>query len=119
MFSYAEEKPAAPAPSVKKPSFVEQFMPFVFLLGIVYFLFIRPHKKRMKKHQEFTKNLKKGDEVLTSGGLLGKIDGVTEKYIILEVAEKVRVRVLRQNISSSLKEDQPRPSPRHPLPSKK
>ena len=81
MFSYAEEKPVKPVSSVQKPSLIEQFMPFVFLLGIIYFLFIRPNQKRIKRHQELRK-LKKGDEVLTSGGLLGKIDGLTEKYII-------------------------------------
>ncbi len=90
----------APSGSPRKPSLIEQFMPFVFLLVIIYFLFIRPNQKRIKSHQEFTKNLKKGDEVLTSGGVLGKIDGLTEKYVILEIAEKVRIRVLRQNISS-------------------
>ena len=54
----------------------------------------------MKVHGDFVKNLKKGDSVLTTGGLLGSIDGLTEKYVILNVSEGVNVRVLRSNISS-------------------
>lgn len=94
--------PAGPAPTApqKKPSMIEQFMPFVFILLILYFLFIRPAQKKAKKHAEFTSNLKRGQSVLTSGGLLGKIDGLTEQYVILELAESVKVRVLRSHISS-------------------
>ena len=92
----------------KKPSMIEQFMPFIFILLILYFLFIRPAQKRAKKHVEFTTSLKRGQSVLTSGGLLGKIDGLTEQYVILEVSEGVNVRVLRSHISS-LSEAQNKP----------
>ena len=95
---------SAPPPSspedARKPSVLEQFMPIVFILLIAYFLLIRPAQKRNQRHVEFTKNLKKGDSVLTSGGILGKIEGLTDQYVILEVSEKVKIRVLRQNISS-------------------
>ncbi len=84
----------------QKPSVIEQFMPFVFIMLILYFLFIRPAQKKAKKHVEFTTHLKRGQSVLTSGGLLGKIDGLTEQYIILEVSEGVKIRVLRSHISS-------------------
>lgn len=84
----------------RKPSVIEQFMPFVFIILILYFLFIRPAQKKAKKHAEFTTHLKRGQSVLTSGGFLGKIDGLTEQYVILEVSEGVKVRVLRSHISS-------------------
>ena len=84
----------------KKPSVIEQFMPFVFIMLVLYFLFIRPAQKKAKKHVEFTTQLKRGQSVLTSGGFLGKIDGLTEQYIILEVSEGVKIRVLRSHISS-------------------
>ena len=117
MFAQAKDKLSETTKAVSKepsqsskPSMIEQFMPFVFVLAIIYFLFIRPQQKRMKKQAEFTKNLKKGDEILTSGGLLGKIEGLTDQYIILEIAEKVRVRVLRQHISSFPHEKQSQPT---------
>ncbi|MDE0152193.1 MAG: preprotein translocase subunit YajC [Bdellovibrionales bacterium] len=96
----------APASSPKeapqqKPSIIEQFMPFIFIMLILYFLFIRPAQKRARKHMEFTTGLKRGQSVLTSGGLLGTIDGLTEQYVILEVSEGVKIRVLRSHISSS------------------
>ena len=102
---YAMTKTTAPASPSKevpqqKPSMIEQFMPFIFIMLILYFLFIRPAQKKAKKHVEFTSNLKRGQSVLTSGGLLGKIDGLTEQYVILEVSEAVKVRVLRSHVSS-------------------
>ena len=81
-------------------SVIEQFMPFVFILLIIYFLLIRPSQKRMKAHAEFTQKLKKGDEVLTTGGVLGVIKGLTEKYASIEVSSGVDIRVLRSHISS-------------------
>ena len=83
-----------------RPSGIEQFMPFVFILVIVYFLFIRPQQKRAKKHLDFVSNIKVGDSVLTSSGILGKVDGLTEQYIILWIADNVKIRVLRSHISS-------------------
>ena len=110
--------PATPTAPQKKPSMIEQFMPFVFILLILYFLFIRPAQKKAKKHAEFTSNLKRGQSVLTSGGLLGKIDGLTEQYVILELAESVKVRVLRSHISS-VPELQKKPAQSNPQPAKR
>ena len=86
--------------SVPKPSMLEQFMPFAFILFIVYFLFIRPQQKRARKHVEFINHLKVGDSVLTSGGILGKVDGLTDQYAILMISDGVKIRVLRSHISS-------------------
>ena len=95
----SQSAPTTPS-TPQKPSLIEQFMPFVFILFIVYFLFIRPQQKRAQKHTEFTRNLKVGDSVLTSGGVLGKVDGLTEQYIILNIADNTKIRVLRSHISS-------------------
>jgi len=100
----------------QKPSMIEQFMPFIFILLILYFLFIRPAQKKAKKHVEFTTSLKRGQSVLTSGGLLGKIDGLTEQYVVLEVSEGVKMRVLRSHISS-LSEAQNKPAQKSSRPS--
>jgi preprotein translocase subunit YajC len=76
--------------------------PIVMMLvmfGIFYFILIRPQVKKQKLHQEMLGKLGKGDEVLTKGGLIGKITGVTDDgIVVLELQEKVRVRVPRAYI---------------------
>lgn len=89
-----------------KPSLFEQLMPFLFIFVIFYFLLIRPQQRRSKEHQNFLSHLKKGDNVLTSGGVLGTIQGLTEKFVTLEVADGVRIRILKSQISSSVEEEQ-------------
>lgn len=90
--------------AAKGPSFVEQMVPFVFIFILFYFLLIRPQSKRAKEHQQFVTNLKRGDAVLTASGIYGKIDGLTDKFVTLEVADGVNVRVLRTQIASSVNE---------------
>jgi preprotein translocase subunit YajC len=74
-------------------------VPLLLMFAIFYFLLIRPQQKKQKKHRELLGSLKKGDTVVTVGGLHGKITGITETVITLEVAEKVRVKVGRGFIS--------------------
>ncbi|MCB0391699.1 MAG: preprotein translocase subunit YajC [Bdellovibrionales bacterium] len=81
-------------------------MPFLFVFIIFYFLLIRPQQRRNKEHQNFLTKLKKGDNVLTSGGVLGTIAGLTEKFVTLEVADGVRIRILKTQISSPVEEEQ-------------
>jgi preprotein translocase subunit YajC len=74
-------------------------MGFIALLvGIMYFLMIRPQQKQAKTHRELLSGLKKGDEVVTQGGILGKIHLISEQTVTLEVANGVRVRVLKRSI---------------------
>lgn len=70
----------------------------LLMFGIFYFLLIRPQVKRQKEHQQMLTALKKGDEVITRGGLIGKISGLTPDTVTLELQEKVRVRVRRAYI---------------------
>ena len=91
---------AADAPPLKKPSVFEKMMPFVFVFLLLYFVFIRPAQKRQKKHQTLIDQLKKGDNVITSSGILGIIHGLTDNFVTLEVADNTRIRVLRSQISS-------------------
>lgn len=73
----------------------------VVMFGIFYFLLIRPQQKRQREHQDWQRTLKVNDEVVTSGGLWGKIKGVSDNspYLTLELQEKVRVRVLRSHVN--------------------
>lgn len=74
------------------------FLPMILIFVVFYFLLIRPQQKKAKAQQEFLANLKKGDEVITGGGLHGKITGLTDTVVTLEVADNVRVKVARQYI---------------------
>jgi len=72
------------------------FVPILVMFGIFYFILIRPQVKKQKDHQAMLQKLGKGDEVITRGGLIGKITGVSDDgVIVLELQEKVRVRVPR------------------------
>jgi preprotein translocase subunit YajC len=85
----------------KNPSIVEQLFPFVAIFAIFYFFIIRPQTKRHKDHQGFVNQLKRGDNVVTSGGIFGTVEGLTDKFVTLEVADGVRMRVLRTHVAGS------------------
>lgn len=78
-------------------------LPLVLLFVIFYFLLIRPQQKRAKQQRLFLDNLKKGDKVITSGGLYGTITGITDDTVTLEVAEKIRVRVTKGSVVDNQK----------------
>lgn len=82
-----------------QPSMFEMLMPFLIVFGIMYFLMIRPQSKRLKAHETFLKDMKRGDQVVTSSGILGTIDGMTEQFVTLEIADGVKVRMLKKQIS--------------------
>ncbi len=73
-----------------------QYTSLIFIaavFAIFYFILIRPQQKRAKQHKDFLENLKKGDKVITSGGLYGTITGISDDSVTIEIAEKVRVKV--------------------------
>jgi preprotein translocase subunit YajC len=82
-------------------SLVTQLLPFVLIFVIMYFLILRPQQKRVKAHAEMVKNVRRGDTVVTSGGLVGKVTKVIdgEDYIEVEIADGVRVRQVRAMVS--------------------
>ncbi|MCK5679424.1 preprotein translocase subunit YajC [bacterium] len=84
---------------------MKSFIPLILMFVIFYFLLIRPQQKRQKEHKALLGNLKRGDTVVTSGGILGKITNVSEKYITIEVAEKVRIKVARGQIMTIADEE--------------
>jgi preprotein translocase subunit YajC len=77
--------------------------PILMFFAIFYFLVLRPQQKRAKQHKSMLENLKKGDTVVTSGGLYGKITGITDEAITMEIAEKVRVKVLKSAVVDYVK----------------
>lgn len=75
------------------------FVPLILMFVIFYFLLIRPQQKKAKAHQAMLGELKKGDKVVTSGGIHGTITKVDDTDVTMEVADKVRIKVTRANIS--------------------
>lgn len=73
-------------------------LPIILMLGVMWFFLIRPQQKKQKEHREMINNLKKGDRIITSGGLYGRITGLTDSTLTLEIADKVRVKVGRAHI---------------------
>jgi preprotein translocase subunit YajC len=77
-----------------------QLLPFILIFFIIYFLILRPQQKRVKAHKEMIDNLRKGDSIITQGGLVGKISKVTNDHEIeVEIADNVKVKVIRGMIS--------------------
>ena len=75
------------------------FVPLIIMFAIFYFLLIRPQQKKAKQHKAMLGALKKGDRVVSSGGLHGTVTGLTEDVVTMEIAPKVRVKVSRASIS--------------------
>jgi preprotein translocase subunit YajC len=81
-------------------SLLTQLLPFVLIFVIMYFLILRPQQKRVKAHAEMVKNVRRGDTVVTSGGLIGKVTKVIDDdQIEVEIADGVRVRQMRSMVS--------------------
>jgi preprotein translocase subunit YajC len=80
--------------------FIGMVLPLVLIMGVFYFLLIRPQQKKMKEHQEMLKKVGKGDTVITSGGLIGKvIKVVDDNELQVEIGENIKVRVMRSGIA--------------------
>ena len=77
------------------------FIPFVLIFLVMYFLMIRPQKKRMQEEQTFINKLAHGDEVYTKSGILGKVTGITEKVVTLELDGGAKMKVLKSHIGGS------------------
>ncbi len=94
----------AAASSAPGPNMIEQMVPFIAIFAIFYFLIIRPQTKRQKAHQSFVNTMKRGDAVITSGGIYGKVQGLNEKFVTLEVSDGVEIRVLKSQVASTVNE---------------
>jgi preprotein translocase subunit YajC len=72
---------------------------FGAMFAILYFILIRPQQKQQKKHQALLAGLKKGDEVILSSGIMGKVFAVEDRIVVIEVADKIKFKVLKQAVS--------------------
>lgn len=97
------------APAGGGTDMILQFVPFILIFVIMWFLIIRPQQRRVKAHQELIKNVRRGDTVVTSGGIIGKVTKVLEDSpdIEIEIAEGVKVKVARAMISEVRTKSEP------------
>lgn len=89
----------AQAGAAQKPSVLESMFPLLVIFGVMYFFVIRPQSKKMKETQKMLTALKRGDEVVTTSGILGVIEGMTDQWITLEVAPNTRLKVERRHVA--------------------
>lgn len=101
MSLFISEAMAQTAGAPAGPGFID-IVPLIVLFVIFYFLLIRPQQKRQKEHREMVTALNKGDEVVTMGGLLGKIKDLDDNFITLEIAKGTNVKVQRNLIQSMM-----------------
>lgn len=86
-----------------------QFVPLILIFGIMYFLLIRPQQQKMKQHKKMVESLRRGDQVITQGGIFGKVSKVKDENeeIEVEIAEGVKVRVVRSTIAQVVNKTEP------------
>ena len=86
---------------------ITQFIPLILIFVIFYFFLIRPQQKRVKDHKAMVENLKRGDEVITSGGIIGIVDRVMEDdRIEVTISENTKVQIIRSTVTSLLKKEE-------------
>lgn len=114
LLSSAFAQDAAPA-AAAGPDAMLQFLPIILIFVVFYFLLIRPQQKKLKAHKEMLGALRRGDRVVTGGGIIGTITKVVDdNEVLLEIAEGVRVRVQRPMISGVLARTEPVSEPKEP-----
>ncbi|MEX0840172.1 MAG: preprotein translocase subunit YajC [Parvibaculum sp.] len=90
--------------------FLISLFPFIALFAIMYFLILRPQQKRMRMHREMVANVRRGDVVVTAGGLIGKVAKVDEAEVHVEIADGVRVRVVKTTLTDVRSKSEPVPA---------
>ncbi len=81
---------------------IMSLLPLFIIFAVFYFFLIRPQMKQAKEHRQMVESLSKGDEVVTNGGILGKINKVGDNFIVLEIAKDIEVKVQKHSISATM-----------------
>ncbi len=90
------------------PGMFESLLPFILIFIVFYFLLIRPQQKRAKEHKAMVEGLKRGDKVITSGGIVGKVSKVVnDNEVEVEIARDVKVKIIRSTISQVMDKTEP------------
>ncbi|WP_440223547.1 preprotein translocase subunit YajC [Dokdonella sp. MW10] len=94
--AYAQDAAAA------APNPIMSFLPLIILFGIFYFMLIRPQMKRAKEQRNMIAALAKGDEIMTNGGLVGRVEDIGESFLTVEIADNVRIKLQKHAVSAVL-----------------
>lgn len=87
---------------------IQQFIPLILIFAIMYFLLIRPQQKKAKEHTNMVSNLRRGDNIITQGGIVGKVAKVKEDgEIEVEIADGVKVRVIKSTVATVISKTEP------------
>ena len=95
--------PASTQAAAPQQSMMGMALPFMIMLAVMYFLMIRPQQKKMKEQQSMLSALKDGDEVITTSGIIGTIQGMNDKVVTLEVAKNVQFKILKSQVNQVVK----------------
>ena len=98
MISYAHAQAAA-----QQPSMLASFIPLILIFLIFYFLLIRPQQKKQKEHKVLLDSIQRGDEILSSGGILGKVIKVDNDKLTVEISKGVNVTIIRSTVADVIK----------------
>ena len=98
MINYAYAQAAA-----QQPSMLASFIPLILIFLIFYFLLIRPQQKKQKEHKILLDSIQRGDEILSSGGILGKVIKVDNDKLTVEISKGVNVTIIRSNVADVIK----------------
>jgi preprotein translocase subunit YajC len=89
-------------------SLISSFLPLILIFAIMYFLLIRPQQRKVKEHQKMVTELRRGDQIVTQGGIVGKVTKVIdEREIEVEIAQNVKVRVVKSTVAQVLSKTEP------------
>jgi preprotein translocase subunit YajC len=102
MLTLAYAVGSSPAGTTGSSSFMS-FIPLIFMFAIFYFLLIRPQQKKAKEHKALLETLKKGDQVITAGGIHGKVTAIDEGVVVMEIATGVNIRINKGYIATVVK----------------
>ena len=98
MINYAHAQAAA-----QQPSMLASFIPLILIFLIFYFLLIRPQQKKQKEHKVLLDSIQRGDEILSSGGILGKVIKVDNDKLTVEISKGVNVNIIRSTVADVIK----------------
>jgi preprotein translocase subunit YajC len=98
---------AAGGPGGDTMSMLMNLAPLILIFVVFYFLLIMPQQKKAKQHKQMLESIDKGDEVITSGGIHGKVVGIADQVLILDIGEKVKIKVSRDFIAMKKSGEQP------------
>jgi preprotein translocase subunit YajC len=103
-WAYAQTSGAAPAGGGGIFGQINMLIPFIAMFAIFYFLLIRPQQKKQREARQMLQNLKRGDRVVTSGGIYGTVVKIRNEVVHLEIAEQVRIRINKSSIAELVRE---------------